>query len=105
MVRAIESVMKTSNSGDKLKATNCEDLPTVKKVMGRMSDGDVPGSKVYQGVLLMNCEGSLTFLKGKHQELEYITQIQDCLHDRVKIQSTEFLTHAITTVVAKKKFT
>ena len=99
VVRAIESVMKTSNSGDKLKATNFEDLPTVKKVMGRMSDGDVPGSKVYQGVLLMNYEGSLTFLKGKHQELEYITRIQDCLCDRVKIQSTEFLTHAITTLV------
>ena len=96
VVRAIESVMKTSNSGDKLKATNFEDLPTVKKVMGRMSDGDVPGSKVYQGVLLMNYEGSSTFLKGKHQELEYITRIQDCLRDRVKIQSTEFLTHAIT---------
>ena len=96
VVRAIESVMKTSNSGDKLKVTNFEDLPTVKKVMGRMSDGDVPGSKVYQGVLPMNYESSLTFLKGKHQELEYITRIQDCLRDRVKIQSTEFLTHAIT---------
>ena len=30
-VRAIESVMKTSNLGDKLKATSFENLPTVKK--------------------------------------------------------------------------
>lgn len=67
-VKAIESVMKTFSSGDNLhdvKATSFEDLPTVKKVIGRMSDAHVYGSKVYEGVLLMNFEGSLTFLKKK----------------------------------------
>ena len=96
VVRAIESVIKTSNSVDKLRTTTFEDLPTLKKVIGRMSDGDDPGSKVYQGVQLTNYEGSLTFLKGKHQASEYITLIQNCLRDRVKIQSIEFLTHVIT---------
>ena len=32
VVRAIEAILKTSNSGDKLKATSFEELPTVKKV-------------------------------------------------------------------------
>ena len=96
VVRAMESVIKTSSSGDKLKATSFEDLPTVKKVLHRMSDGDDAGSKVYQGVQLMNYERSLAFLKRKHQESEFITTIQDYLRDRVKVQSTDFLTHAIT---------
>ena len=82
VVRAIKSVIKTSNSGDRLKATSFEDLPTVKKVIGWMSDGDDSGSKVYQCVQLVNYEG---YLKRKHQEFEYINLIQDCLRNRVKI--------------------
>lgn len=49
VVRAIEAVIKTSNSGDKLKTTSFEDLPTVKKGLGRMSPSDESGSVVYQG--------------------------------------------------------
>lgn len=45
VVRAIESVIKTSNSGDRLKATSFEYLSTIKKVIGRMNDGDDSGSR------------------------------------------------------------
>ena len=96
VVRAIEAVVKTSKSGDKLKATHFEDLPTVKKVLGRLSHSDDSDSMVYQGVQLTNYERSLIFLKNKHQHSEYINVIQDCLRERVKSQSTDLLTHAIT---------
>ena len=96
VVRAIEAVIKTSKSGDKLKATTFEDLPTVKKVLGRMSNSDESGSMVYQGIEIVNYDRSLTSLKNKHQESEYIGVIQHCLRERVKVQSTDLLTHAIT---------
>lgn len=49
-----------------------------------------------EGVEMVNYDRSLTFLKNKRQESEYISVIQDCLRERVKIQSTDLLTHAIT---------
>ena len=69
VVTAMKSVIKTSNAGHKLKATRFEDLQTVKKVIGRLSDGDDASSKVYLliSVQLMNYEGSLTFLKRMNQ--------------------------------------
>ena len=98
VVRAIEAVVKTSKAGDKLKATRFEDLPTVKKVLGRISRSNESGteSMVYQGVQLTHYERALTFCKSKHQASDYITIIQECLRDRVKIQSIDLLTHAIT---------
>ena len=96
VVRAIEAVIKTSKSEDKLKATTFEDLPTVKKVLGRMSNSDESVSMVYQGIEIVNYDRSLTSLKNKHQESEYIGIIQHCLREHVKVQSTDLLTHAIT---------
>ena len=95
VVRAIEAV-RTSKSREKLKATTFEDLPTVKKVLGWMSHSDESGSMVYQRVEIVNYDRSLTFLKNKHQESEYISVTQHCLCERVKVQSTDLLTHAIT---------
>ena len=48
VVRAIEAIVKTASSGDKLKATSFEELPTVKKVFGRVSPSVESGSMVYQ---------------------------------------------------------
>ena len=97
-MRAIEAVVKTSKAGDKLKATRFEDLPTVKKVLGRISHSNESGTEsvVYQGVQLTHYKRALTFCKSKHQASDYITIIQECLRDRVKIQSIDLLTHAIT---------
>ena len=80
-----------------MKATGFEDLPTVEKVLGRRSHGDESGSMVYQRVQLLNYERSSTFVKNNHQPSQYTNDIQDCLHERVKNQSTDLLTHAITT--------
>ena len=44
----------------------------------------------------MNYDRSLSFLKNKHQESEYINVIQDCLRDCVKNRGTDLVTHAIT---------
>ena len=96
VVRAVEAVVRTSKSGDKLKATTFEDLPTVNKVLGQMNHSDESGSMVYLGVEIVNYDRSLTSLKTKHQEAEYISVIQHCLCERVNIQSTDLLTHAIT---------
>ena len=71
-----------SNSGDKLKATSFEDLPTVKKVLDWLSHIVESGSMVYQGIEIVNYDRSLTFLKNKHQESEYINVIQDCLKNQ-----------------------
>ena len=37
---------------------------------------------VYQGIEIVNYDRSLTFLKNKHQESEYINVIQDCLKNQ-----------------------
>lgn len=61
-----------------------------------MSHSNDSGSMVYQGVEIVNYDRSLTFLKTKHQESEYISVIQHCLRERVNVQSTDLLTYAIT---------
>ena len=94
VVRAIEAVLKASQSADQLKDTPFRDLPTVKKVLSRISHNDDEGSVTYQGVELTNYEGAITFLDNNYQQ--YLTLVQDCLRNRVKLQSTELLTHSLT---------
>lgn len=56
VVRAIEGILKASQSADQLKDTPFQDLPTVKKVLGRISCNGDEGSTVYQGVEVTNYE-------------------------------------------------
>jgi hypothetical protein len=93
-VRAIEALLKASQSADQLKDILFQDLSTVKKVLGRISRNDDEGSIAYQGVELTNYDGAITFLDNNYQQ--YITLVQDCLRDCVKLQSTELLTHSLT---------
>ena len=51
VVRAIEAVMKTKKSLEKIKTTPFEDLPSVKKALGRIKHEE-DGSVTYQGVEL-----------------------------------------------------
>ena len=51
VVGALEAIVKTSKSMDKIKATSFEDLPSVKKVLSRIRPDD-GGSTTYQGVEL-----------------------------------------------------
>ena len=87
VVRAIEAVLKASQSAYQLKDTPFQDLPTVKKVLSRISHNDDEGSTTYQGVELTDYEGAITFLDNNYQQ--YLTSVQDCLRDRVRLQSTE----------------
>ena len=66
----------------------------IKKGLDRISCNDDDGSTAYQGVKLTNYEGAIVFLDNNYQQ--YITLVQDCLRDRVKLQSTQLLTHSLT---------
>ena len=48
----------------------------------------------YQGVDLKGYKEAVTYLKSHHRE--YIKAAQECLHERVKVQSTDLLTNAWT---------
>ena len=66
VVRAIEGILKASQSADQLNDTPFQDLPTVKKVLGRISRNGDEGSTVYHGVELTNYEGAITFLENNY---------------------------------------
>ena len=48
----------------------------------------------YQGVDLKSYKEALTYLKSHHRE--YINAVQEWLHEFVKVQCTDLLTHALT---------
>ena len=94
VVRAIESVVKTKRSMDKLRETPLEELPTVKKVLERIQQED--GSVSYQAVELTLYDTGLEFIKSHH--VEWVESVEACLLQRLKTQAPELelLTHAIT---------
>ena len=97
VVRAIEALVKAAKQCDKLKDTDFDKLPTVKRVLDRITqDADDSTSHTYQEVQLKGYVRALTYYKNAHQKSEFLYLIQSCLRDRIKIQSTELLTHAIT---------
>jgi hypothetical protein len=92
VVHAIEVLMKTKKSLDKLRSTPFEELPSVKKVLGRVKDE--AGCVTYQGQdLKMHTQG-LTFLKA-HQ-IEWFEAVDSCIENRVKTGEAGILAHAIT---------
>ena len=66
VVRAIESVLKTKKSMDKMKAARFEELPTVKKVLGRVQKQD--GIVTYQAADLKMHDQALVFMKNHYVE-------------------------------------
>lgn len=64
--------------------------------MSRIKEESPSGSvtATYQGVDLKRYKETGTFLKSHHRE--YINAVQECLRERVKVQSTDLLTHALT---------
>ena len=64
VVTAVEAILKTANSLHKLKATCFEELPTVSKVLSRIThDGS---SSTYQGADLTKFPEAVSCLKSKH---------------------------------------
>ena len=58
VVGAIESTLKTSKAIESLRSTPFNDLPTVKRVLGRLQHDQ--GENTYQGVVLTRFEESVT---------------------------------------------
>ena len=94
VVRAIESVLKTKKSMDKMKVTVFEELPTVKKVLTRVQHEH--GSVTYQAAELKMYDQALVFLKTHYEE--WVEAVEGCLLNRLKTQAPELklLTHAVT---------
>lgn len=81
IVSTIEAILRTSASLKKLKTTEVEDFPSVKKVVLRLKD-DLPtssGSKTYQGIEVVRLDQSLAFFKSKCKA--YIDSVLACLHE------------------------
>ena len=67
IVSTIEALLRTTKSIKKLKATEMEEFPSVKKVLLRLKDDKSNAtSKTYQGVELVRYDQGLTFLKSKY---------------------------------------
>ena len=91
MVGALEAIVKTSKTMDKIKTTSFEDLPSVKKVISRIHQGD-GGPATYQGVELSKYREGLALLQSHYEE--YTELVLKCLRERVKVQTADLLTHA-----------
>jgi len=94
VVQAIESVLKTKKSMDKLRETPFEELSTVKKVLERIQQEN--GSISYQATELKLHDQGLEYIKSHY--VEWVESIEACLLHRLKTQAPELqlLTHAIT---------
>ena len=75
MVQAIESVMKTKKSLEKIKTVELEELPSIKKVLGRIKEEEV--GVTYQGVELKMYDRAMAYLKS-HKD-ECIEALETCL--------------------------
>ena len=95
VVDAIEAILKTNKSIEKLKTTTFEELPTVKKVLSRVQH--TRDETTYQGAKLVKYEEGVSYLKSRKNAL--IESVLACLKDRVKVQHPELLTHTLTLLV------
>ena len=98
IVSTIEAILRTSTSMKKLKTTEMEDFPSVKKVLLRLKDeptSDVTTSKTYQGVEIIRLDQSSAYFESKCKD--YIDSVLACLHERLKDSSADSttLTHAL----------
>ena len=97
LVQAMECVLKVKQSLDKIKVVSFEELPTVKKVLGRVKQDDVDATSVsYQSAELKRYEQAIEFVK--YNRITWVEAIEACLLNRLKSQAPELelLTHAIT---------
>ena len=78
----------------KVKSTSFEALP-VKKVLFRILHDSC--STMYQGVELSKHKERLNLLQSRYRG--YTDEVQKCLGDRVKVQTIDLLTHALTILV------
>lgn len=92
VVRAIDSVMKTKATMDKLKAKPFHDFPSVAKVLDRVKHEE--DGHYYQGIQLKDYDNGLQYLRSHYTE--WVVALEECLRHRLQFQDTELLTHAVT---------
>ena len=92
IVTAIEAILKTSKSMEKVKATPFENLTTVKVVLSRIKHEN--NSFTYQGADLKEFDEAVTFFKANHSQ--YCDLVQASLRDRLATQETDLLSQALT---------
>ena len=92
IVNSIEAILRTSSSLAKLKTTDFESLPSVKKILLRLT-GD-SNTKLYQDVEVVRYDQGLSM---KSNYGMFIDTILACLLKRLKPQesSTNTLTHVV----------
>ena len=98
IVEAIEAILKTTKHIEKLASLMLDGLPTLKMVSSRIVHG-ADGSTSYQETSLTRYEEGMSYLRDHRGEL--IAAVLVCLKDRVKAQSTDLLTYALTILAPK----
>ena len=92
IVTAIEAILKTVKSMEKVTATSFENLATVKVVLSRIKHEN--NACTYQGADLKEFDEAVTFLKANHSR--YSELVQASLRDRLATQETDLLSQALT---------
>ena len=91
VVSAIESTLKASKVIESLRCTPFDELPTVKKVLGRVQHEG--GERKYQGVMLTKFEEGVSFLRSHKNDI--VEKVTTCLKQRVKVQHSGLLSHSL----------
>ena len=91
VVHALEGILKTSRSIDRVKETEVEELPTVRKVCSRVKQES--GSCTYQGADLIGYTDAVAFFQANHHA--YVEAVQACLKQRMGSQEGEMLRHTL----------
>ena len=94
VVSAMEAILKTSKAIERVKTTSFQSLPSVRKVLSRISQGDNGAATTYQGIELSKYKEGLTLVQSHYQE--YAQLVVECVRERVKVQTVDLLTHALT---------
>ena len=76
-MRSIEALGKAKRGFDKVWATTLEELPTVQKVIARVSNPEDPASTTYQQADIKQYTAGLEFVRDR--QLELTDAVGDCL--------------------------
>lgn len=82
--------MKTKKAPDKLKATPFKELPAINKVLMKKTIGSI----THQGWEIKNFTRGMDYHSTNYSSL--VKSVESCLHNRIKSQDTELLTHDVT---------
>ena len=91
---ALEAIVKTGKSIEKLKSLSFDELPTVKKVISRIqsAETDSDSAATYQAVKLVRYDDGIDFLTSHKNEI--MESVLACLKNRVKAHHPELLTNS-----------